>query len=52
MTVKEIKKKLEEFDNDQIVIITNGVGWSNIEKIEVKGKEVHIVEETEPVFSN
>ena len=35
-----------------MVIITDGEGWCNIKKIEVKGEEVHIVQETEPIFSD
>ena len=52
MTVKDLKKRLENLDDDQMVIITDGEGWCNIEKIEVKGIDVQIVMETEPLFSN
>lgn len=52
MTVKDLKKRLENLDDDQMVIITDGEGWCNIEKIEVKGEQVHIVQETEPIFSD
>jgi len=52
MTVKDLKKRLKNLDDDQMVIITDGKGWCNIEKIEVKGEEVHIVQETEPIFSD
>lgn len=52
MTVKDLKKRLELLDNDSMVIITDNNGWCNIEKIEVVGEAVHIVQETEPIFSN
>jgi hypothetical protein len=52
MTVKDLKKRLKNLDDDQMVIITDGKGWCKIEKIEVKGEEVHIVQETEPIFSD
>jgi len=52
MTVKELKEKLDKIDNDKIVVISNGESWCNIEEIIVKGSEVLIMEETEPVFSD
>ncbi len=52
MTVKDLKKRLELLDNDSMVLITDGIGWTNIERIETNGINVHIVQETEPVFSN
>ena len=52
MTVKELKEELEKLDDNKMVVITDGIGWTNIEKIEVKGEEVHIVQETEPIFSD
>jgi len=52
MTVKELKEELEKLDNDKMVVITDGIGWTNIEKLEVKECEVRIVQETEPLFSN
>jgi len=52
MTVKDLKKRLEGIDEDKMVIITDGVGWCNVEDIEVKGCEVHIMQETEPLFND
>ena len=53
MTVKGLIKRLKLLNEDKMIIITDGKGWSNIDKIESKGlSEVHIVMETEPIFSN
>tara|TARA_R110000787_G_scaffold188395_2_gene300196 strand:+ start:372 stop:530 length:159 start_codon:yes stop_codon:yes gene_type:complete len=52
MTVKELKERLENIDNDKIVVISNGESWCNVEEIILKGGEVLIMEETEPVFSD
>ena len=52
MTVKDLKNRLELLDPDSMVVITDGIGWTNIDKIEVSGSEVRIVQETEPLFSN
>ena len=53
MTVKDLIKRLKLVDQDRMVIITDGEGWSNIDKIETKGlSDVHIVMEREPLFSN
>ena len=53
MTVKDLIKRLKLADQDRMVIITDGEGWSNIDKIETRGlSDVHIVMEREPLFSN
>jgi len=53
MTVGDLKKRLKLLDEDKVIIITDGKGWSNIDKIESKGlSEVQIIMETEPIFSD
>lgn len=53
MTVKDLMKRLKLLDEDKVIIITDGKGWCNIDKIESKGlSEVQIVMETEPLFSD
>lgn len=53
MLVSELKDRLKDLDEDKVIIITDGKGWCNIDKIESKGlSEVQIVMETEPVFSD
>lgn len=53
MTVKELIKELGKFDDDDMVVINDDEGWSNIEKIQ-KDKTclVRIVIERYPVFSD
>ena len=53
MTVKDLKKRLEHLDDNKMVLITDGEGWSNIDKLEDTesvGVFLHI--EKHPVFSN
>ena len=52
MTVAQLKGVLESFDDNTMVLISDGIGWSNIDKIEFKGIDLHIIQETETVFSN
>ena len=51
MTVGQLKKQLESFDDNTMVLISDGIGWSNIERVEFKGINLHIIQETETVFS-
>ena len=52
MTVGQMKKQIESLDDDIMMIISDGKGWGNIERVELKGINVHIVQETEPLFSD
>jgi len=51
MTVKDLKNRLALLDPDSVVVITDGIGWCNIDKIEVGGSEVRLFQETESLFS-
>lgn len=51
MTVKQLKQRLELLPDNNMVLITDGIGWTNIDMIQVMGNEVFIVQETEPIFS-
>ena len=52
MTVKGLKKRLKYIDDDQIVVISDGKGWCNIEKIISAGGVLYIVKDTKPIFLN
>ena len=52
MLVSELKDRLKDLDDNKMVIISNGEGWCNIDAVVVKGHEVLIMEEREPVFSD
>ena len=53
MTVKDLIKRLKDCDENQMVLITDGKGWTNIDKLENNGSvAVFLHEETEPIFSD
>jgi hypothetical protein len=51
MTKKELIKTLSTFNDDDVVIISFGDGWSNIETIEQHGSCINIKAELYPLFS-
>lgn len=52
MTKTELIKALLPFNDDYVVIISFGDGWSNIENIEQEGCVINIKAELSPVFSD
>ena len=52
MTVQELIKRLEKIDKDKIVVLYDGYGWSNIDKLEETETTVRIYEEVNPLFSD
>ena len=53
MTVKDLKKRLEGLDDNKMILITDGKGWCNIDKLEDSGSVgVFLHMEKEPVFSD
>lgn len=52
MLVSELKKRLERFNDDDMVIIKAGDGWCNIEKVAKDGINVAIECEESPIFSD
>jgi len=45
MTKKELVASLNDFYDDDVVIISDSKGWSNIEKIEQQGYSIVILME-------
>jgi hypothetical protein len=52
MTKNELVIALNDFDDDDIVIISDGNGWSNIEDVKRQGCQIAITLEKFPVFSD
>ena len=53
MDKRQLVKILEKFDDDDIVIISDGIGWSNIEKVQKSNDHtISIVQEKYPIFSD
>ena len=53
MNKRELVKILEKFDDDDTVIISDGIGWSNIEKVQKSNSHtIDIIQEKYPVFSD
>lgn len=52
MTKRELINRLEDFDDDSVVIIWYDGGWSNIETVETYGASIKITVEEYPVFSD
>jgi len=51
MTAKELIDRLQKMNPDKVVVITDGQGWSNIEKVEQHKITIEIAREEFPVFS-
>lgn len=53
MDKRQLVKILEKFDDYDTVIISDGIGWSNIEKVQKSnGNTISIVQEKYPIFSD
>lgn len=52
MTVKDLLKRLKEEDYDKVIIISDGVGWTNIDKIQVNESNITLTLDNEPLFHN
>jgi hypothetical protein len=51
MTKKELINALSQFDDDAVVILSDGNGWSNIDDVKKDGCQIAILLEEYPVFS-
>ena len=52
MTKKELIVRLDPFDDNGVVIISDGAGWCNIERLEQQGNNIALLQEKYPVFSD
>lgn len=52
MTKKDLIGRLKQLNDDDNVIISDGNGWCNIEKIEQQGHNIVLLPEKYPVFSD
>lgn len=52
MTKRELIIRLNPFDDDDVVIISDGTGWCNIERLEQQGSNIALLQEKYPVFSD
>ena len=51
VTKHELIIVLNDYNDDDVVIISDGIGWSNIEEIEQQGSSIAIILERFPIFS-
>lgn len=52
MTKNELVIALNDYDDDAVVIISDGEGWSNIEEVFLSGSSIAIMMEKYPIFSD
>lgn len=52
MTKKDLIKRLENINDDTILVISDGEGWSNIEKIVQNGTTAELHIEKHPIFQD
>ena len=54
MLVSDLKRRLEKYNNDDMIVISSkDGGWSNIEQVfKVGASEVYIEMEDSPIFCN
>ena len=51
MTKKDLLKRLEEFDDNTMIVISDGKSWANIDKVVKNGSIIELEIEKFPVFS-
>ena len=51
MTIRELIDRFSIYDEDACVILSDGNGWTNIEKVSEVGSCVMLVKEKSPLFS-
>lgn len=51
MTVKDLKKRLENIDEDKMILLVENGGWTNINLSE-KDNAVHITPDRNEIFSD
>ena len=52
MTKKDLIDRTKYFSDDDVIIISDGKGWRNIEKVEKQGHNIVLLQEKYPVFSD
>lgn len=52
MTIKELIDRLKIYHEDTCIILSDGKGWSNIDKVVKDGSSVALVRERFPLFSD
>lgn len=56
MTAKELINELKKYDKDRVVVLSDGIGWSNIEEVVAVDPSIdctiRIINERFPVFSD
>jgi len=52
MTKKDLMKRLTNFSDDCVIILSDGEGWRNIDKVEQDGDCITLIGEKYPIFSD
>ncbi len=52
MTVKDLLKRLEMEDLDKVIVISDGVGWTNISKISIDNSIITLFEDKNEIFAD
>lgn len=51
MTKKDLIKRLQNINDDTVIVISDGEGWSNIEKLVPNGSVAELLIEKHSVFN-
>ena len=52
MTVKDLLKILSEEDYDKVIILSDGIGWTNIGRIKINESNITIYEDRNEIFTD
>lgn len=52
MTVKDLLKRLSEEDYDKVILLSDGIGWTNIGNIKINESNITIYEDRNEIFSD
>ena len=52
MLVRELIERLKKYDEQSMVILTDTIGWSNIDEVKYSDGFVCIEREENPIFSD
>lgn len=50
MTVNDLLKRIKKEDFDKVIVLSDGIGWTNIKKIIVDNSTITLIEDKHDIF--
>lgn len=52
MTVKDLLKRIPKEDYDKVIILSDGIGWTNIGKVVINESNIIIYKDRNEIFTD